>query len=96
MTNYRLISLLTSFSEVVEKVIYDRILQHIEVINCLVREQFGFRPCPSTERPTILKAVNNRLMVRGIFCDLQRAFDYVNYSILLTNLEFCGIRGTFP
>jgi len=32
-------------------------------------------------------------MVGGIFCDIQRAFNCVNYNILLTKLEFCGITG---
>jgi hypothetical protein len=39
----------------------------------------------------ILTALNNKLLVGGIFCDLQNAFDCVNYDILLSNMEFYGI-----
>ena len=99
MANYRPISLLTAFSKVFERIIYDRLLQHIETNNILTDEQFGFKTFSSTEKAFyklidgILDALNNKMMVGGIFCDLQKAFDCVNHSILLTKLKFYGITG---
>jgi hypothetical protein len=43
VANYRPISLLTSFSKVLKKIKYDRLLKHFETNNILAVEQFGFR-----------------------------------------------------
>ena len=41
----------------------------------------------------IYQALNEGNYVLGIFLDLSKAFDTVNYSILCNKLEFYGIRG---
>jgi hypothetical protein len=38
--------------------------------------------------------MNERKVVGGIFCDLQKVFDFVNQTIFLTKLEFYGVTGT--
>jgi len=49
----------------------------------LANEQYGFRSNTSTERAiyqltnNILKALDNKEWVGGLFCDLSKAFDYV-------------------
>jgi hypothetical protein len=41
-----------------------------------------------------LNALNNRMMVGGIFCELQKVFYCVNHNTLLTKLELYGITDT--
>ena len=63
--------------------------------------QYGFRPNSSTEKVSykltdeILKSMNNKHLVGGIFCDLQNAFDCVSHDVLIKKLEFYGITGKF-
>jgi ribosomal protein L34 len=58
---------------------------HIEKNNILVSEQHGFRTQTATVQASyilinqILTAMNNSLVVGGIFCDLQKVFDCVNH-----------------
>jgi len=42
-------------------------------------------------RYEILNALNNKLIVGGIFCGLEKTFDCVNRALWLPKLETCGI-----
>ena len=70
--NYRSISLLTSFSKIIEKLIYLRFYHFFEQQNILVKEQHGFREKMSTETAAfsffnnILKSLDNRKIV-GVY-----------------------------
>jgi hypothetical protein len=89
LSNFRPISVLTSFSKIFEKIVYDTLYQHLNYNNILVNEQFGFIKDSSTSAAThkllkeILDALNNNTTVGGIFCDIRKAFDSVNHDLLL-------------
>jgi len=99
-SNYRPISMLTSFSKVLEKALYRRLIQHIDNNNNILNEQqFGFRKRLSTEDAIfkltheVLNALNNRTMVGSIFCDLEKAFDSVNHSLLIKKTFLLWYKG---
>jgi hypothetical protein len=91
--NYRPIFLLTSYSKILGKVMHTRLLEHLFNSNILSREQYGFWMRLTSENATsklineILTALNNKLMVGGIFCEFERAYDFVNHDILLLKLQ---------
>ena len=60
VANYRPISILSSFSKILEKIMYIRLMNHLETNNILAAEQFGFRTSFSTEQASF-NFINNIL-----------------------------------
>jgi hypothetical protein len=96
LTNYRPSSLLTVFSKVLEEVMYNRLGHHMHTNNILVPEQFCIRQGNAAFKLTnsVLKSVNQKIHVGGIFCDLTKASDCVNHELLLAKLHYYGIQDT--
>jgi hypothetical protein len=76
-----------------------RISQYLKANYVLVPKQFGFRKGISTKnaafklKDCILKSLNQKMHVGGIFCDLTKAFDCVNHELFLTKLRYFCIKG---
>ena len=91
--------MLSSFSKALEKAAYIELYEHCRKQNILVDEQFGFRN-KLTTTDAIFKlinevqiALNEKIIVRGIFCALEKVFDSINHDILISKLNFYGTEG---
>ena len=99
VSNYRPISLLPIISKVFEKIMYSRLISFIDHNNILYDKEYGFQKGKSTEHAVIdiqsqiIDAFEKKEHPCCIFLDFAKAFDTVNHDILLSKLDYYGIRG---
>ncbi len=98
--NYRPISILPTFSKIMEKIVAGRLTTFFNDNNLLSQWQFGFRARHSTIHPMVhllnhvTDAFNNKQSSIAIFCDLRKAFDTCDHNILLDKLAKYGVLGS--
>ena len=99
VNNYRPISLLTNWSKIFERVIYNRMYHFMDSFFLLYNRQFGFVAIHGTidDLVDLIENVRSRSCkkVIGFFLDLKKAFDTLDHSILLSKLERLAFRGNW-
>lgn len=99
INNFRPISLLSSFSKILEKFVANRLTSYLEHYKFLLECQFGFCSNCSTSNAVshFLKELDailsSRKHVIEMFCNLTKAFDCVDHSLLLSKLFSFDMHG---
>ena len=96
--NYRPVSLLSVVSKVFEKLVNNRIVDHLEKCGLFSDFQYGFKSSQSTAdlltvvSDRIAKAFNRSRATRAAALDISKAFGRVWHAGLLHQLKSYGIR----
>ena len=78
---------------------FKRLYNYVEKQKILTKHQYGFRRNRSTEHAIleltdkISNAMDEGKYTMGVFLDLSKAFDTVNFEILFKKLQHYGVRG---
>ena len=100
--HYRTVSVLPVLSKVLERIMYQRMLDFLTKLIILYKYQFGFHENHenhSTYMALILlmdkltTALDKGNCVIGVFLDFSKPFATIDHDLLLKKLEMYGIRG---
>ena len=96
--NYRPIFLLPTISKVFEKVVFNQLYEYFISNKLLNNNQYGFRKLHSIEHAVlhfvdrIITELDKSNSPIAIFLDLSKAFNTLNYDILIQKLKYYGVR----
>ena len=98
LSNYRPVSILSSVSKVIERIMHNQIYEHFDKLKIFYPSQYGFRSKHSTEYAAmelverIIDEMDKNNVPINIFMDLSKAFDTLDHQILYHKLEYYGLK----
>ena len=98
--NYRPVSVLTTLSKILERTVHKQLVRYLESKQILFDYQSGFRSGFSTDTclANLTDYVRSELskgkLVGMVLIDLRKAFDTVDFEILLSKLRIMGVKST--
>ena len=99
VANYRPISILPILSKILEKIVYARVMSHLNNCGYISASQYGFRAKCSTESAlqdvctSVYNIFEDQQLCLGVYLDISKAFDSLDRSILFKKLSVYGITG---
>lgn len=97
MSNYRPIHILPTFSKLIESLLYDQLMEHLEENNYLSSSQYGFRKKSGTLSACVdlvenlQQSIDKKYYTATLFVDLKKAFDSVDHNLLFKKLNLLKI-----
>ena len=97
--NYRPVALTSQLSKVFEKIVRSKILSFLDETSWLNKNQHGFRKgrsCVSqliAHFETVIDHLSKGFNVDVIYLDFCKAFDKLDFNVLLGKLKQCGMAG---
>lgn len=97
--SYRPISVIPVFSKIIEIIVYNQLILHLENNNYLSLSQFGFRKgrCTFDAIDSLIKEIldgfEKRYYGQATLFDLRKAFDCVDHNKIVSKLKFYGVSG---
>jgi len=94
------VSVLSSLSKILERVVHKQLNGYLESKNILFDFQSGFRSGYSTDTclahltDYVRAEISKGSLVGMVMIDLRKAFDTVDFEILLTKLKAMGVKST--
>lgn len=97
--NYRPISLISTFSKIIEKIVLKRLTTHLKQYDLITDSQHGFQKGKSTLSAiislveSIIDSVEEGQFVTALFLDYSKAFDCLGHDLISKKLTTLGVRG---